>query len=60
MSDRTDRVTVDPGWEQHLRDRQRAWLETTPAERLRWLEEAIRFARRAGALTDPDEGPALD
>ena len=32
-------------------DRLRAVLEgTTPAERLRWLEQAIEFARRAGAL----------
>jgi len=28
-----------------------AGLSVSPAERLRWLEQAIEFASRAGALT---------
>jgi hypothetical protein len=27
-----------------------AALSTTPAQRLRWLEEALRFAQKVGAL----------
>jgi hypothetical protein len=38
------------GWEAHQRRQQDAWARTTPAQRLAWLEEAIRFAHRAGAL----------
>ncbi len=32
------------------RDRRERWAGTTPAERLRWLERAIRFAGSAGTL----------
>ncbi len=32
------------------RDRRERWAATTPAERLRWLERAIRFAGAAGTL----------
>ena len=32
------------------RDRRERWSRTTPIERLRWLERAIRFAGAAGAL----------
>lgn len=46
----------DPGWDEHARQRLRAWLDTTPAERLAWLQEAIVFARRAGALEDERAG----
>ncbi len=42
----------DPGWDEHARQRVRDWLDTTPAQRLAWLQEAIVFARRAGALED--------
>lgn len=32
-------------------EQRRRWAqETTPEERLAWLEEALRFAERAGAL----------
>lgn len=32
-------------------EQRRRWAEeTTPGERLAWLEEALRFAQRAGAL----------
>jgi hypothetical protein len=37
-------------WESHRREQLRARASTTPARRLAWLEEAIAFARRAGAL----------
>lgn len=43
-------VGWDGGWEAHARRRRRAWLRSTPAQRLRWLEEAVAFAARAGAL----------
>ncbi len=32
------------------RDRRERWAATSPADRLRWLERAIRFAGAAGAL----------
>lgn len=44
------------GWEAHERSQLVAHLETTPLERLTWLEEAILFAVAAGALPRPD-GP---
>lgn len=40
----------DGGWEAHERRQRQAWLRTTPAQRMAWLESAIEFARRAGAL----------
>jgi hypothetical protein len=43
----------DGGWEAHRRRQQAAWSSTTPVERLAWLEEAIRFAHRTGALRRP-------
>lgn len=46
----------DPGWDEHARQRVRDWLDTTPAQRLAWLQEAIVFARRAGALEDDPTG----
>ena len=50
------------GWEGHADRERRASLETTPAQRLEWLEEAMRFvqvveARRAsGTLFRNDRG----
>lgn len=39
------------GWEQHRRERLRAIArETTPAQRLAWLEDALRIALQSGAL----------
>ena len=32
------------GWDRHRREQVEANLTTTPAQRLAWLEEAIRFA----------------
>jgi len=47
----------EDGWSAQRRERLEAVLAgTTPAQRLAWLEEAIEFARRVGALrrkTDP-------
>jgi len=51
------------GWEGARRAQEDAWLATTPAQRLTWLEEAIAFARAALApqqgTTDPAVPPAL-
>ncbi|HVF07550.1 MAG TPA: hypothetical protein VNC60_03140 [Actinomycetota bacterium] len=41
------------GWAAHERSQLAANLETTPLERLRWLEEAILFAVAAGAIPEP-------
>lgn len=38
------------GWEAHARQRRAAWRETTPEERLAWLEDAIAFAAEVGTL----------
>ena len=47
MSQNDDRAAAD-GWEQHRRAELESVSLTTPADRLRWLEEAIAFAFRAG------------
>lgn len=49
-------------WEANRREKLTAGLALTPAERLAWLEEAIAFAHRVGALPrrapeGRDEGP---
>lgn len=51
----------DGSWEAH-HDRQRTmWLQTSPAQRLAWLEQAIALAHRTGALPrrrdDEQAGP---
>ncbi len=46
------------GWEAHEAEQRRAWLQTSPAQRLAWLEQAIAFAHQAGAL--PRHDPADD
>ena len=33
------------GWEGHAEQERRAALQTTPAQRLEWLEEAMRFVQ---------------
>jgi hypothetical protein len=38
---------ADHGWETRQRERRLAWLQPTPLQRLRWLEQAKEFARRA-------------
>ncbi len=40
----------EAGWEAHRREKLVAGLALTPAQRLAWLEEAIAFAHRTGAL----------
>jgi hypothetical protein len=46
-------------WERHRREQLRRILaETTPAQRLAWLEEAIAFAHRAGALPRREGRPS--
>ena len=40
----------DGGWEANERERLLMVLEATPAQRLAWLEEAIEFAWKCGAL----------
>jgi len=37
-------------WEGHRRRQLTAAMEVSPARRLEWLEEMIRFAHRVGAL----------
>lgn len=39
----------DP-WASAAREQRRAWASTSPADRLRWLDEALRFAALTGAL----------
>jgi hypothetical protein len=37
----------DNGWRQHSEDQLRAWLATTPEQRIQWLEQAKRFCQSA-------------
>jgi hypothetical protein len=46
------------GFADHRRVQGEAWLKATPTERLRWLEEAIEFAREVGVVPDPDRHAA--
>jgi hypothetical protein len=41
---------TEGGWEAERRRKLTAGLAVSPAQRLAWLEEAIAFAHRAGAL----------
>lgn len=43
------RVQTQSDWEDNERAQLRSWLEATPAQRLVWLEEAIKLAYQAGA-----------
>ena len=49
MTGSDDRARED-GWESQRRAELESPLKATPAQRLRWLEQAIEFAYRAGAL----------
>jgi hypothetical protein len=50
------------GWDRHVDEQRRAWLRLSPAERLRWLEQAKEFHRlalgaaRKGASARPARG----
>lgn len=46
------------GWEGHERRERLARLQTTPAQRLAWLEAAIEFVASIGRL--PDGGSVAD
>ena len=53
----------DGGWEAHEDRQRRSRLQSSPAQRLAWLEQAIAFAHRAGALPRRDareEDPAKE
>lgn len=43
-------TVADGSWEAAARVQREAWARTTPEERLRWLDEALRFAAATGAL----------
>ena len=47
----TNTEATNTGWDEHRADQIRRTASATPLQRLRWLEEAITFASRAGALT---------
>ena len=38
------------GWKDNERAQLQSWLSATPAQRLSWLEEAIKLAYQSGAL----------
>jgi hypothetical protein len=60
MGELADSLGADPGWSSHRRDQLRRQLEATPAQRLAWLEDAIKLAARAGALPRlPQHRPPL-
>ena len=40
------------GWAGARQAQENAWLATTPAQRLAWLEDAIAFARKALAAAE--------
>lgn len=46
-----DKTQPVGSFEEAWRSQVLAGLSVSPAERLRWLEQAIEFASRAGALT---------
>ncbi|MEX0832389.1 MAG: hypothetical protein WD276_00740 [Actinomycetota bacterium] len=47
------------GWDEHRKDQLRMSASASPLQRLRWLEEALEFAYRAGAIRR-EETPAGD
>jgi hypothetical protein len=51
-----ERSAPDGDWDLSRERKLTLGLEATPAERLAWLEEAILFAYRAGALPKPRSG----
>lgn len=53
----SDRAVQPDGWEAHREEQLIAVAEASPAQRLAWLEEAIAFAFRVGALPRRTEPP---
>lgn len=51
---RSEDPSREYGWEEHRRAELESSLKATPAQRLRWLEQAIVFAYRTGALPRKD------
>ena len=43
-------------WDAHREAELEGWLKATPAERLAWLEDAIRLAHATGALPKKGHG----
>lgn len=62
MSGATDETGWEGDWQAARERKFLLGIAATPAQRLAWLEEAILFAHRAGALRRrPDAtGPELD
>ncbi len=48
------------GWESNRQAGLDAVVSATPAQRLAWLEDALRLAHRVSALPKRDEPPAVD
>lgn len=48
------------GWDEHRRRQIREIAETTPAQRLAWLEETIDLVLRAGAIPLKDRQDRAD
>ena len=40
----------DWGWDAHADAQRESWSRASPQQRLEWLEAALRFAHRVGAL----------
>lgn len=56
--DRRTEESWDASWAGTERAQFEAVLSATPAQRLAWLEEAMRLAHASGALPHQAEGPA--
>jgi hypothetical protein len=55
-----DEVQAPGGWDNDWREKHRAWLRLSYAERLTWLEDAKRFVariRRMGESGSLEGGP---
>ena len=39
-------------WDDHARAQLQGWLQSTPAQRLAWLEEAMELTRLSGSYVD--------
>ena len=50
MAEHRPETAVRPRWDEARREQLRRQLQTTPAQRMAWLEEAIVIAHASGAL----------